>query len=470
MNAKHIMMMALCGLATTATLVSCEDKEAAAAKAAAAAQMPPLKVSVMKMQQQDVVLTSTWFGHLRGVEQADIRPEVSGKLLRQVYEDGRLVKKGDVLFEIDPSSYQAAVDQCSAALAAAEASVLQATAADDRAGQDVNRYGKLVASGSVSEKNFTDAQQAKKETEAALAMANAQVKQAKAALENAKINLDRCTIRAPFTGLASKATVSVGDLISVSSVTPLTSMSSVDPIRVDFAVPGKHMLSKVLQPDYDASAQQSPISEFSLILEDGSTFENKGTVTAVDSEVSQNTGTVNFIGQVPNPKLKLRSGSAVRVVAETGVLKQALLVPSRAVVSSMNHRYIFVVNPVDKTPICIDVQLGQEVTLPMPNGDGNTVPMLMQVVTGTVKPIAEQLKDNGIEHPTEAEVIVEGGLKAGLYAKINGGILQKAATAPEPVRAQAMAEAHKHLLTVVPEPFIYTAPVSTTPSVTAKQH
>ncbi|MGN0836784.1 MAG: efflux RND transporter periplasmic adaptor subunit, partial [Akkermansia sp.] len=248
-------------------------------------QMPPLNVSVMNMRQQDVDLVSTWFGHLRGVEQADIRPEVSGKLLRRVYADGSLVQKGDVLFEIDPSSYQATVDQCAAALAAAEAAVLQARAADDRAGQDSERYGKLVSSGSVSEKNYTDALQTKKETEAALAAAQAQVKQAQAALSNARINLDRCTIRAPFTGLASKSTVSVGDLIALANPTALCTMSSVDPIRVDFSVPGKQMLGKVFRPDFNTLTQTSPIDEFDIILADGQVYEHRGHVAAVDSEV-----------------------------------------------------------------------------------------------------------------------------------------------------------------------------------------
>lgn len=449
------MTLALGGLVAATALVSCKDEKAASA-AAAAGQMHPVPVSVMPFVQQDVDIYSTWFGHLRGVHQADIRPEVSGKLLAQEYADGAMVRKGDVLFRIDPSTYQAAVGQCAAAVAVAKAAAMQASAARDRAKQDVERYGVLVKSGSVAEKMYTDALQILKETEAGLAAAEAQVKQAEAAQENAQLNLDRCTIRAPFTGLASKATVSVGDLIAVGSPTPLTTMSSIDPIRVDFTVPGKHMLSKVLAPDYDASRQQSPISDFDLILEDGSVFENKGTVAAVDSEVSKSTGTVSFIGHVPNAKLKLRSGSAVRVRAKIDTVKNALLVPSRALISSMAHRYIFLVNPKDNTPICVDVQLGQEVTIPVKNGDGNMVPMLMQVVRGTVKPIAETLADYGISSPEEAQVVVEGGQMADRYAKINFMMKAKGAQGG--------------FGTLVPTPFVYTAPVSTTASVTAKQN
>lgn len=449
------MTMALGGLVAATALVSCKDEKAAAA-AAAAQQMPPVSVSVMGFTQQDVDIYSTWFGHLRGVNQADIRPEVNGKLLAQKYADGSLVHEGDVLFEIDPSTYQAAVDQCAAAVATAKAAVLQASAARDRAKQDVERYGTLIKTGSVAEKMYTDSLQILKETEAGLAAAEAQVKQAEAAQENAQLNLDRCTIRAPFTGLASKATVSVGDLISAANPAPLTTMSSIDPIRVDFTVPGKHMLAKVLDPEYDASKQQSPISDFELILDNGSVFENKGTVVAADSEVSKSTGTVSFIGHVPNPKLKLRSGAAVRVHAKVDVVKDALLVPARALISSMAHRYIFVVNPADNTPICIDVQLGQEVTIPVKNGDGAMVPMLMQVVKGTVKPIEETLREYGINSVQDAQVVVEGGQLADRYAKINSMMKAKGAQGG--------------FGTLVAKPFVYTAPVSTTPSVTAKQN
>lgn len=455
MKTQHIITGVLGGL-VMAGLVSCEDKDKKAAQGAAAAmpQMAPLPVSVIPIHRQDVEIESTWLGHLRGVEEANIKPEVTGKLLRQVYWDGSPCEKGEVLFEIDPSIYQAAVKQAEANVNAAKAGVLQAQAADARTSKDVERYEKLVHSGSISEKNYTDALQARNETAAALAVAEAQVLQAEAQLATARINLDRCTIRAPFKGVASKANVSVGDLITAGGAT-LTTMSSIDPIRVDFVVPGKHMLSKVLTPEFDpAKGLVSPVSDFTIVLEDGTPYELPGKVVAVDSYVNK-TGTVNFVGYVPNPQLKLRSGSAVRVKAKTGIIKDALLVPSRALISSMNHRYIYVVAP-DGTPRGIDVQLGEEVVVELPNGpEGQPTPMLMQIITGTVKPIEESLKDIGINSPEEAQVIVEGGQLAERYARINEGM--RAAGAPAGFG------------TVVPRPFVYSHPTTTTPSVTAKQ-
>ncbi len=453
MKAQNIIMLAMGALALT-TLNSCRDGQAEAAAAAAAAnQMPPLPVAVMNLHQQDVAIYSTWFGHLRGVEQAGIRPEVSGKLLRQVYVDGTHCEEGDVLFEIDPASYKAIVDQATATVAAAKAAVLQARAADDRVAKDVERYAALVKSGSVAEKVYTDAQQTKKETEAALAMAEAQVKQAEAALETAKINLDRCTIRAPFSGLAGNATVSVGDYITANGPA-LTNMSSIDPIRVDFTVPGKEMLSKVLSASYDVKdGMAGSIGGFELILEDGTLFNRKGKVVAIDSEINSATATVNFVGHVPNDEYRLRAGAAVRVRAQTDEIKGALLVPVRAVTTTMNHHSIYVVTP-EGQPRGIDVQLGETMTLPMPDGKGGTAPMLMQVVTGTVAPIAEQLKGMGIEEVTAAPVVIEGLEVASRYSKYNSGLRLKGAT--------------EGFVTVTKKPFVYTVPTTTTPSVTAK--
>ncbi len=454
MKTGKIMTWMLCASLASVGLNACKDGNREQKSAAETRRMAPLSVSVMNLQQQDVEMYSTWFGHLRGVQEASIKPEVTGKLLNQVYWDGTLCKEGEVLFEIDPESYKAALSQADAAVAVSKASVEQALAADDQAAKDVERYSKLVDSGSVSEKNYTDALHAHRRTQAALALAKAAEQQAIAQQEIARINLKRCTIRAPFTGVASKANVSVGDLI-VSGGATLTTMSSIDPIRVDFVVPGKQILTKLLAPTYNPDeGMVSPVKNFKVVLEDGTVYDREGKVVAVDSYVNSSTGTVNFVGHIPNPDLKLRSGAAVRVKAKTGVEKNALLVPSRALVSSMNHRFIYVVGK-DNAPYGIDVTCGEEVTLEMPNGDGKTTPMLMQIITGRVKPLEESLKDLGFDNPKDVQVIVEGGQMAAIYAQANMGM-----------RA---AGAKEGFGTVNPHPFIYTHPVSTTPSVTAKQ-
>ena len=447
MNTKTILMTIASGAALICSTGCNKGKEQQAAPA-----MPPVPVAVMNMVQQDVTLYQTWFGHLRGVQEAAIRPEVSGKLLRQVYKDGSMCQKGEVLFEIDPASYKAAVDMATANLEAAKASVLRAQASCEQVDQDVARYSKLVKSGTVSEKNYTDALQAQKEARAALCAAEAQVSQAEANLENAQINLDRCTIRAPFTGLASKSSASTGELLSASGL-PLTTMSSIDPIRVDFAVPTKQLAENMAAQGYDPSKEKAPIKNFELMLNGDTVFPHAGKVVAVDSEVSRSTGTIYFIGEVPNPDHTLRSGTAVRVRAVTGVEKDAFMVPTRALIASMSHRYIYIVAP-DKTPVGIDVKLGDTVTLDMPDGKGGKAPMLMQVVYATSGTMAEQLKAVGYANPADAPVVVEGTQMAEKYAQAN--------------RAMRKGGATEGFGTLAPSPFQYTVPVSTTPSVTAQ--
>lgn len=468
-------MMALSG-AVVAGLTGCGEREDGkpgflervkkdffGAEVAAQRQpMPPLQVSVMKLQQQTVPVYATWFGQLRGTEQADIKPEVSGRIVEKVYIDGSPCEKGEVLFRIDDVTYRAAVAMAQANLEAAKAAVKQAEVVDIQNQQDLARFTELVKSGSVSDKTFRDAEHAKRRSEAMLAAAGAQVKQAEAALENARINLDRCTIRAPFSGYASAATVSVGDHVSPGAFT-LTRMSAINPIRVDFMVTGKHVLDIVTQTGFRAGQNMdSPFTEFEVILEDGSLYGEKGIVKTMDSEVNTSTGTVNFIGEIPNPELRLRSGASVQVRAKVSEVKDAFLVPKAAILSTMNHRFIYVVGT-DNQPHGIDVILGREIVLDMPSGDG-TAKIPMQVVTA--RPVDGEesrtvdlptiLKKIGYDNPLDAPVIVEGGQMAQIYANANQAM--KAAGVPA-----GFAEVVKN-----PPAYDYRKPMSTTPSVTAK--
>ncbi len=446
MKAYHIILAAaLCGL------TACEKGDRQAGQQQA---MVPFKVGVMPLEQRTVELKSTWFGHLRGLRQANISPQVSGTLLTQFYQDGSLCKKGEVLFEIDPATYQAAVDLQKANLSVAKAAKEMAQAALDRAQEDMVRYDKLVESGAVSVKQYTDAKHNLKERQAALVQANANIEQADAALKNAEINLERTKIVAPFEGFASKATVSHGDFLVAGSQV-LCSLSSIDPIRVDFAVTGKQVLSWLKAWDMNtATGKMENMPKFEVILEDGTVLAQQGQITAVDSEVSRSTGAVNFIGYIPNPDYKLRAGMAVRVRAVTSTYKDAMLVPVRSILSAMSRRSIVVVAP-DMTPVAIPVVLGETVTLDMPDGKGGKAPMLMQIVTGAVAPLADVIKSLGYEKAADVPVVVEGSQMAGMYSKANYDMKKAGLTAG--------------FGTLKPEPFIYTAPTSTAPSVTAEK-
>lgn len=476
MKAKHIVTMALSAVVVTG-LTGCGESEdgkpgfltrvyndfIGGEQEEARQPMPPLQVSVMKLRRQNVPVYATWFGQLRGTEQADIRPEVSGRIVEQVYIDGSPCEKDDVLFRIDDVTYQAAVNMALANLEAARATVLQAEAADAQAQQDLDRNAALVRNGSVSEKVFQDAELAKRRTGAALAAANAQVRQAEAALDNARINLNRCTIRAPFSGYASAAAVSVGDHVSPGAVV-LTHMSAITPIRVDFVVTGKNVLDIVTQTGFRAGENMdSPFTEFDVILEDGTLYPHRGVVRTMDSQVNTSTGTVNFIGSIPNDELRLRSGASVQIRAKVAEIENALLVPRASLLSSMNHRFIYVVGP-DNQPYGIDVIVGQEIEVEVPTADGGTGMMPMVVVTarpitneaGETLDMAAILKNIGYDNPLDAPVIVEGGQMAQIYANANLGMKRAGMTA-------GFAQ-------IAPNPatYSYTEPRTTTPSVTAK--
>ncbi len=449
MKAYHIMLAAaLCGMTAG------EKMGESAGQGQAAQPMPPFKVGVMPLEQRTVELKSTWFGHLRGLRQANISPQVSGTLLTQFYQDGSLCKKGEVLFEIDPATYQAAVDLQKANLSVAKAAKAQAEVALSRAQDDKERYDKLVKTGAVSVKQHTDAIHAYKQSEAALVQAKANIELAEAALKNAEINLERTKIVAPFEGFASKAAVSHGDFLAAGGQV-LCTLSSINPIRVDFSVTGKQVLSWLKAWDMNtATGKMENMPKFEVILEDGTIFKHQGQFTAGVCEVSRSTGAVNFMGYIPYPEYKLRAGMAVRIRAVTSTYKDAMLVPVRSILSAMSRRSVVVVAP-DKTPVAIPVIPGETVSLEMPDGMGGKAPMLMQIVTGAVKPLPEVIKELGYQKAADVPVVVEGSQMAGMYSKANYDMKR--------------AGLKGGFGTLNPEPFIYTAPGSTAPSITAEK-
>lgn len=502
MNVKHITTMALGGLATMG-LTGCGDGENGEPGFASRfymdfiapifgeappqqhKQMPPLAVSVMKLQRATVPTYATWFGQLRGTQQTDIKPEVAGKIIEQCYKDGERVEKDQVLFRIEDATYKSAYNMAVANLEAAEAAVEQARVAVEQAEEDVKRYKPLAETRAVSEKIYLDAEHALKRARALLVVAEAQKKQSEAAKENAGINLERCEIRAPFAGYASTATVSIGDYVAPGAVS-LTHLSAVDPIRVDFMVTGKHVLESVKnRKGEDTETKPLPFDSFDVILEDGTPYHPKNAVTkvdesgtpvtvqedaqnvleSIDSEVKSSTGTVGFVGLIPNGENRLRSGSSVQVRAKIAEQKDVFVVPKGAILSSMNHRFIYVVGT-DQQPYGIDVELGPEAMLDMPNGDGKTVKMPMQVVKARAgvnengearNDLVAILKDLGYDNPLDVPVIVAGGQMAQIYATANMGMKKLGIPAGygtiDPNRTT---------------PFVYMPPVTTTPSVTAK--
>lgn len=365
--------------AVAAAAAAGEGKQQAPQAAGAKPSLPAYPVKVADLLQRDVAVMDEWFGTLRGVEETDIRPQVSGFLLKQHFKDGSMVKKGDVLFTIDPAPFQASVDEARANLHMAEASVQQAQAQLDRSTEDYERYKRLNTStpGAISDKMITDALSDIKTNQAALLKAKASVAQMQAALSLAEINLAYTTITAPFDGRVGIHKPSVGALVSPSDAEPLVTLSSVNPIRVDFQVSGRGALSGI------SAFETGPEQErpgFDIVLEDGSTYPVQGQVVSADNALSRTTGTLKVVGRVENVDGGLRSGMPVRVRAGLTPVKGAWLVPARAPMNAQGRDLIILLRP-DGTPEMLPITKGELVNIPVANGaNGESIVQPMQII------------------------------------------------------------------------------------------
>ncbi|MBQ3218915.1 MAG: efflux RND transporter periplasmic adaptor subunit [Akkermansia sp.] len=346
----------------------------------AVATLPPFPVEVLPLVQQDVAMQNEWFGTLRGEEETDIRPQVSGFLLSQNFRNGTIVKKGDVLYTIDPAPYQAALARARANLMAAQASQEQAQATLDQSKSDLDRYNRLVSGtpGAVSDKTVTDARTAVQTNEAAVHKAEAAVAQAEAAVRLAEINLGYTIITAPFDGRVGISKPSIGALVSPSDQQPLVTISSINPIRVDFSVSGKGALESIeaLQ-QHKVSPDKRP--QFDLVLKDGSVYPAKGEIVSMDNALSTTTGTFGLVGRVENVDQGLRSGMPVRVRAAMNTLKGAFLVPARAPLNSEGRDLLLLLSA-DNTPTPLPITKGELVVIPVKEDGGKETVQPMYVV------------------------------------------------------------------------------------------
>ncbi len=347
--------------------------------------LPPFPVKVSPLLCKDVQIRDEWFGTLRGVEETDIRPRVSGFLQSQDFRDGTLVKKGDVLFTIDPAPYKAARDEAQANLEAARAARVQAAAQLEMSEQDYERYKKLNAAspGAVADKTVTDAATAVQTNRAALLKAEATIAQLEAALQLAEINLSYTTITAPFDGRIGIRKASIGDLVTPEDKEPLVTISSVEPMRVDFNINGKLALAGLNKFSElgtgHRKASNPGVDSFDLVLEDGSVYPEKGQVVSADNTISTTKGTLKVVGHVDNKEGVLRSGMPVRVRADISTEKNAILVPVRAPLTANGMDLIVLLRP-DNAPAMLPITKGAVVYIPVAGPDGQSTVQPMQIV------------------------------------------------------------------------------------------
>ena len=276
----------------------------------------PLEVTVTPVVQEDVPIVTEWIATLDGSVNSDIRPKIEGYLLRQVYKEGQFVHAGAPLFEIDPRQFRAALEQAQGAVGQAEAQLAKTS-------KDVERFTPLAADRAISQQELDNALAADRAAKAALASA-------RAAVDQAALNIAWTKVTSPIEGIAGIAKSQVGDLVGTATV--MTTVSTVDPIRVSFGISEKEYLrfaTNINRPNY-ATTQQGPFLD--LVLDDGSVFSQKGRAMLVDREVDPRTGTMTIRGFFPNPGNILRPGQYGRVRSALDTKAGALLVPQRAVV------------------------------------------------------------------------------------------------------------------------------------------
>lgn len=320
----HHLPRSLVLLAAGLLVTSCKKEEAAAGPP------PPAAVTTVPAFNRKVDIVRSWTGSLDGSVNVDVRPRVSGYLQSRGYSDGQAVKKGDLLFTIDPRPFEAELRQ-------AEADHLKAVAQHTKAGQDVARYRPLAEKHAISQEELEHSIQAN-------AAAEANVAAALAVIDQAKLNLGYTKIFSEIDGVAGFANREIGDLVSPLDSKPLATVSTVDPIKVKFQVSEQqYMNAKRKREASGKPAEDIPDLAIGLVLADGHRHPHPGKLISISREVNTYTGTFELTAYFPNPGNVLRPGQFARADAVIGML-DAVLVPQRAVMEVQGSYQVAVVN------------------------------------------------------------------------------------------------------------------------------
>jgi membrane fusion protein (multidrug efflux system) len=344
-------------------------------------------VRVLTVSPKDIPIYQSWIGSLDGYPNAQIRAQVAGYLLKQDYMEGSKVKQGDLLFEIDPRPFQAALD-------GAKAKLDQDKAGLGKTELDVKRYTPLAKEQAISQQELDDAVQANLAAKAA-------IEADQAAVETAKLNLEFTRITSPVDGIAGIAQAQIGNLVGPGTGT-LTTVSTVDPIRAYFNISEQFYMTYCRQyADPKALAEHESVMPLQLILADGSVYPLAGKWYFTGRQVDLNTGTLQVAALFDNPDSILRPGQYAMIRAETEVRKGALTVPQRAVTELQGAYQIATVddtNTVHIKTVTVGNQIGTEWVI-----DSGLKPNERVVAEGTQK-----VKDNQKVDPQPYE---ENGTK-----------------------------------------------------------
>ncbi len=311
MNYPGALTRAVFSLLLCSALLACEEGGKNAPGASG-----PREVVVVRLEPRREVYTTSLAGRIASFQVAEVRPQVGGILQQRLFTEGADVKAGQALYQIDPATYEAALDSAQAALMKAEANVTPARL-------KAERFRELLAIKAVSKQEYDDAQAAFKQAEAEVAVNRAAVK-------TARINLEYTKVRSPISGRIGKSAFTPGALVTANQAQALTSVRQLDPVYVDITQSSQDLLrlrTQFAKGELRSAAEEAPVR---LKLENGTMYPHEGRLQFTDVSVDESTGMVSLRALFPNPEHVLLPGMYVRAVIAEGVDENALLIPQRA--------------------------------------------------------------------------------------------------------------------------------------------
>lgn len=386
MKNRNLLLLTLCAIMSLTAFVSGCSNETSASQAAKTP--PPPMVATTIVSKNDVPLTREYVGQTAGSREVQVRARTGGILLERTYIEGSWVKEGDVLFKIDPKPAQAAYDQAKGDLAKLEATL-------QNAALERKRIASLRDAKVVSEQEYDDAV-------AAYESALASVEAAKARVREAKINLGYTEVKAPISGITSKETRSEGSLITLDeSGSLLTTITVLNPLYVNFSVPGTEALSMRRMMDNGSASLAKEGYTLQLQLADNSRLGEKGKINFADKMVDPKTGTIRMRGQFENKKSLLLPGEFVRVIIEGAILNNAVTIPQSAVLFTSNTPLVYVLdknNIASPRPVTLGETVGSNfiITNGLEGGERIVSQGIIKVRPGSpVNPVSAKADDQG---------------------------------------------------------------------------
>jgi len=294
----------------------------------------PLEISILTVLNQDVKVESEYTGQTYGQSDIQINPRVDGIITSLNFKEGSFVKKGQLLYSIDPLPYKAKVDEAEGTLAESQARLAKTKA-------DLDMIAPLAKINAVSQRELISAKSAYNASQA-------QIKASQASLENSKIELGYCRILAPISGLIGISKVRVGDYVRPGAVSVLNTISDLGDVRVRFTMSEQEFLRLFREFNKPDSPLKGSGAIVSLKLSDGSTYPETGHVSFADRQIDPSTGAITFEASFANPDKLLRPGQYVKIGLLTDVRKNAIVIPQRAVIEVQGIYQVYVLGKDNK--------------------------------------------------------------------------------------------------------------------------